>query len=693
MLDDPALFINRELSWLAFTRRILGEAEGTSHPLLERVKFLSLCGSNLDEFFMIRVSGLRQQQKGGVLEVPPDGLTPDEQLTRIQKAVHTLLEELARCWRDQILPQLEREGIHLRTFKGLDPAQQAQLRNYFEREIAPVLTPLAFDAAHPFPFISNLSLNLAVTLRNPAGGELFARVKVPTTLFSRFVRVPSGTGVEKDNKSVSFVLLEDLVSSHLDLLFPGMLVVSAFPFRVTRDADIEIREDEASDLLTAVEESMEARRTGFPVRLEIDQAAPSGVCRILAGKLNLPLTQVYLLENPLGYADLMELTRISRPELKDIPFLPSIPSPFVQEKNPFTALKSQDFLLYHPYESFLPVVSFLQHAAQDPRVLAIKITLYRIDAGSPLIDALIEARQNGKQVAAVVELKARFDEERNILWARALERAGVHVVYGMTGLKVHAKMCMVVRREGDHIVRYVHMGTGNYNTATARIYADLGFFTTDPEIGADVADLFNMLTGYSRKDTFRKLLVAPLTLRQEIIARIEGEIRRQQEHGDGYLAFKMNGIEDKEVIQWLYRASQAGVRIRLDVRGICCLRPGIPNTSDHIRVTSVVDRFLEHARIYHFRQGGKDVIYLGSADLRPRNLNRRIEILFPVSNDAMKKAILADILEIHLKDNVKAWELHSDGSYERVKAEEGEEEMHSQQWLIEHRGVWQEYES
>jgi polyphosphate kinase len=453
----------------------------------------------------------------------------------------------------------------------------------------------------------------------------------------------------QEKEIATFILLEDLVASCLDLLFPGMTILSAFPFRVTRDADIEIREDEASDLLTAVEEGMEARRTGFPVRLEIDRSAPRKACRALANKLDLPLSQVYLLDSPLGYVDFMELTRVPRPDLKDTPFLPSIPPAFLQEKDIFGVIRSRDILLFHPYESFLPVVSFLRQAALDPDVLAIKMTLYRIDANSPLVEALIEARQNGKQVAAVVELKARFDEKRNILWARALERAGVHVVYGMSGLKVHGKMCMVVRREGDHIVRYVHLGTGNYNATTARAYADLGLLTTDPEIGADVADLFNMLTGYSKKASFRKLLVAPLTLRKELMARIEREERRQKEHGDGYLAFKVNGIEDKGAIKALYHASREGVVERMDVRGICS---GLGSQGQHtISVTSIVDRFLEHARIYHFHNGGDDEVLLGSADLRPRNLDRRIEILFPISDPGMKKAILEKILAVHLRDN------------------------------------------
>ncbi|MDI9633495.1 MAG: polyphosphate kinase 1 [Methanolinea sp.] len=689
-LDDPSLFINREVSWLEFTSRVLAEACDESHPLLERVKFLSLAGSNLDEFFMIRVSGLRRQQKAGALERPPDGLSPGEQLSVVREFVDRLSREFISCWHGRLVPALESEGIFIRRYADLPEQDRAGLRERFERKIAPVLTPLAFDATHPFPFISNLSLNLAVVLQDPKKGRLFSRIKVPVSLFSRFVPVRE-RGVADGTGKAEFVLLEDLVASNLDLLFCGLPVVAVYPFRVTRDADIEIREDEASDLLVAVEESMEARRMGFPIRLEIDERAPRDICGTIAHKLDLPESLVFSLPGPLGFADFMELVGIQRPDLRDPPFLPAVPPVFSLEKNIFTALRRREVILYHPYESFIPVITFLEQAATDPDVLAIKITLYRIDARSPLIDSLIEARQNGKQVAAVVELKARFDEERNILWARALERAGVHIVYGLHGLKVHGKVCMVIRREGDEIVRYVHMSSGNYNATTARSYADIGFFTTDPAIGADVTDLFNMLTGYSRVRRFRSILVAPITMREGLIARIRREIERHEAHGDGALTFKVNGIEDKEVIQWLYRASMAGVRVRLDVRGICCLRPGIPGVSENIRVTSIVGRFLEHARIYHFRNGGEDEVLLGSADLRPRNLDRRVEILFPVRDPALKEVILGTFLSLHVRDNQKAWELLPDGTYRKVVPGEGEEPVNSQEWLLSHRGSWQHH--
>lgn len=687
-LDDPSLFINREISWLQFTSRILSEARDVSHPLLERVKFLALAGSNLDEFFMIRVSGLRRQQKAGALERPPDGMSPAEQLSKIREFVDSLSQESISCWRANLLSELNEQGIRIHRYSDLGEGEKQELRERFRTRIAPVLTPLAFDSTHPFPFISNLSLNLAVVLDDPKKGRLFSRIKVPVSLFSRFIPVrPSGRGDPAGTKD--FVLLEDLVSSNLDILFQGIPIAAVYTFRVTRDADIEIREDEASDLLVAVEESMEARRMGFPIRLEIDEAAPPGICEMIANKLDLPPSLVFCLPVPLGFSDFMELAAIPRPDLRDPPFLPSVPPQFLLEKNIFNALRSRDVFLYHPYDSFIPVISFLEQAATDPDVLAIKITLYRIDAQSPLIDALIEARQNGKQVAAVVELKARFDEKRNIVWARALESAGVHIVYGLHGLKVHAKVCMVIRREGDEMVRYVHMSSGNYNASTARSYADIGFFTTDPAIGADVTDLFNMLTGYSHIRSFSSLLVAPITLRQELVRRIQREIGRQESHGDGALTFKVNGLEDREVIQWLYRASMAGVRVRLDVRGICCLRPGVPGVSETIRVTSIVGRFLEHARIYHFHNGGEDEVFLGSADLRPRNLDRRVEILFPVTDPGLKKEILGTILALHIRDNQKAWELLPDGSYKKIVPGEGEERVNSQEWLLDHRGVWQ----
>jgi polyphosphate kinase len=519
-------------------------------------------------------------------------------------------------------------------------------------------------------------------------------------VFPRLLRIPSEEKAESyetlglvEEVSVNFVWLEEVVAANLDLLFPGLEVVAAYPFRVTRDADPEIEEDEAADLLLAIEESVRMRHFGFAVRLEVETAMPKRIRNILVSNLGLAPYQVYTKDAPIGMADLMELTKVNRPDLKDPPFLPAVPPPLaVAEDNIFAAIKRQDILLYHPYDSFTPVVDFIYQAARDPDVLAIKQTLYRVGPNSPVVAALMKARENDKQVAVLVELKARFDEENNIVWARALERAGVHVVYGLVGLKTHTKLLMVVRREQNGITRYVHMSTGNYNDVTARLYSDIGFFTCDPDIGADVADLFNALTGYSRKKEYRKLLVAPDLMRQQILDRIEREIERHRQHGDGYLAFKMNALVDKKCIQALYRASQAGVKIDLQVRSICCLRPGVPGVSDNIAVTSIVGRFLEHPRIYYFRNGGNEneEILLGSADLMPRNLDRRVEQLFPIENLDLRDSLFNHILSVHLRDNMQARRLLSDGSYERVQPQEGEPELNSQLWMIEHRGLWNE---
>jgi polyphosphate kinase len=686
--SSPALFINRELSWIEFDRHVLEEAQDPLHPLLERVKFLAIFANNLDEFFMIRVSGLQRQVEKGVRDLPPDGLRPSRQLESVRAALAPLLEQQSELWECELVPALGEAGIRVMPYGNLDPADRESLRDYFIREIFPVLTPLAFDKSHPFPFISNLSLNLAVMVRDgETGEEHFARVKVPTSLFPRVMKVP---GTAKQAGTETRVFLEDLISANLDLLFPGLEVMASFPFRVTRDADLEIEEDEASDLLTAVEESVEQRRMGSPVRVEVTPDMPASICAMMGKMLGISRSLFYLQRAPLGMADLMALLSIDRPDLKDVPFAPSVPAAVEQEEHLFSGLRNRDLLLFHPYESFAPVITFLRQAAKDKDVLAIKIILYRVGPNSPVVDALLEARENGKAVAALIELKARFDEENNIGWARALERAGVHVVYGLVGLKVHAKVCMVVRREKQGIVRYMHLGTGNYNASSARVYTDLGLFTTDPVIGADVADLFNSLTGCARIKKYRKLLVAPLTIRSEIIARIDREILRHQSKGDGCLIFKMNALVDRECIMALYRASCAGVKVVLQVRGICCLRPGIPGVSENITVTSLVGRFLEHARIYYFRNGGEEEVFLGSADLMPRNLDRRVEVLFPVKDPHIRRAIAATLLPVHLQDTAKTRRLLPDGNYERVKNTPGSPECNAQEWCVRHRGVWQD---
>lgn len=691
-LEDSACYINREVSWLQFNWRVLEEALDTAHPLLERVKFLAIFAKNLDEFFMIRVSGLRRQVMARVVQTPPDGMTPSEQLAAIHATLVTQLARQATCWEHDILPRLQEAGINVCTYSALQPAQCRWLRQVFRREIFPQLTPLAFDPTHPFPHMANLSLNLAVVVQTPEHGERFARVKIPDTL-PRLVRVPAETQAEESSacavqttSNPTFVWLETIIAANLDLLFPEVHIVGSYPFRITRDADLEIRDDEAADLLTAMEEHIEDRDFGSAIRLEVDETTPELIRTILMRNLRLDPFDVYASAEPLGFADVMALAGLERPDLKDRPFVSVTPHVLQQRQSLFESIRQQDILLYHPYDSFLPVVEFLREAARDPQVVAIKQTLYRTGPRSPIVEALLEARQEGKQVAVLVELKARFDEESNIAWARALEDEGVHVAYGVLGLKTHAKLCLVVRREADGLQYYVHMGTGNYNHTTSRIYTDLGYFTCDPAIGEDAADLFNALTGYSRKTTYHKLLVAPKMLRQQLLARIQREIDRHGQHGDGYLAFKMNALVDPLCIQALYRASQAGVRIDLQVRGICCLRPGIPGLSETITVTSIVGRFLEHARIYYFRNGGQDEVLLGSADLMPRNLDRRVEILFPVETPPLRDTILRDILQVHLRDNVQARRLLPDGSYERLHPQPGETVMSSQSWLLQHWG-------
>ena len=695
-LDDPKLYINRELSSLQFNYRVLEEALEERHPPLERVKFLSIFASNLDEFFMIRVSGLRRQMAAKVLETPPDGMKPVEQLIAIREQLLPMLETHSKCWHKDVRPKLKEAGIEVLRYDGLKRKQRKLLRQYFEREIFPTLTPLAFDPGHPFPHISNLSINLAVVIDDPQHGERFARLKVPR-VFPRLLRIPSEEKADSyeslglvEEASPNFVWLEEVIAANLDLLFPGLNVVAAYPFRVTRDADPEIEEDEAADLLLAIEESVRLRHFGSAVRLEIETDTPDRIRDILVSNLGLAPYQVYTKDAPIGMADLMELTGIKRPDLQPPPFLPAVPPPLTTGESFFSVIKQRDIMLYHPYDSFTPVVDFLHQAADDPDVLAIKQTLYRVGPNSPVVAALMHARENGKQVAVLVELKARFDEESNIGWARALEHTGVHVAYGLVGLKTHAKLLMVVRREGDGITRYVHMSTGNYNDVTAQTYTDIGLFTCDPAIGTDVSDLFNALTGYSLKQEYHKLLVAPGLMRHQILERIEREIERHRKHGNGYLAFKMNHLVDKACIQALYRASQAGVRVDLQVRGICCLRPGLPGVSENITVTSIVGRFLEHPRIYYFRNGGDEEILLGSADLMPRNLDRRVEQLFPVEDPQLKESIRDQILFVHLKDNMQARRMLPDGSYERLQPQDGEPELNSQLWMIEHRGLWNE---
>ncbi len=695
-LSDPSLYFNRELSLLKFNYRVLEEAlDEQRHPLLERVKFLSIFSNNTDEFFMTRVSALRRQLAAGVVEAPPDGMSPTEQLAAVRLELLPTLDVQMNCWQNDVLPKLRAAGIHILRYEELKGKQRKLLNHYFENDIFPVLTPLAFDPGHPFPHISNLSINLAVVVNDPVHGERFARLKIPT-IFPRLLRIPEEEQAENYEtlglKSVvanNFVWIEEVVAANLQMLFPGLEVVAAYPFRLTRDADLEIEEDEASDLLAAIEHSVGMRQFGSAVRLEVDRRMPKKIRDILVGNLALAPYLVYTADGPIGLADLRVLLEVDRPDLRDQPFVPYISRVFTEEESIFAAIKRRgNILLYQPYDSFAPVIDFVRAAALDPQVLAIKQTLYRVGPNSPVVDALLEAREHGKQVAVLVELKARFDEANNIVWAKRLEDAGVHVIYGLVGLKTHAKVCMVVRREPEGMRRYVHLATGNYNVVTARVYTDLGYFTCDPQIAADVADLFNSLTGYSHKDKYRKLLVAPGTLRQQILDRIAREIAVHEKEGNGYLAFKMNQLVDPDCIRALYRASQAGVKVDLQVRGVCCIRPGVPGVSDNIVLTSVVGRFLEHTRIFYFHNGGHEEILIGSADLMPRNLDRRVETLFPVEDPRLLRALRDDILLMHLQDNQQCHRLMPDGSYQRLHADSPDLALNTQLWMVRHRGKW-----
>ena len=664
-LKNPSFYINRELSHISFNERVLNEAFDEQHPLLERVKFLSITASNMDEFFMVRVSGLKQQALLGVSDRPPDGMLPREQLVAINRAATALLERKMQCWR-RLHDELAEAGIRVQNYAELKPRRQERLRDYFEREIFPVLTPLALDPGRPFPHISNLSINLAVMIRDPESGETrFARVKVPSTLPRLVPLKPLDPDDLLPPSHVRFVWVEQIIAANLDRLFPGMELVAAHPFRVTRNTDMEIQEEEADDLLLTIEESLRRRHFGVAVRLEIDQTMPDWIRDILMSNLQIGIYDVYTVEGPVGLSNLMQLHRLERTELKDEYFVPTIPPPLRSADSTINILKRQDILIHRPYDSFAPVIDFIQTAAEDPDVLAIKMTLYRVGPDPPVVHALMRARENGKQVAVLVELKARFDEESNIEWARALERAGVHVAYGLIGLKTHCKVCLVIRREREGIQRYVHVSTGNYNADTARIYADLDFLTADEELGADATELFNYLTGYSKQEIYRKFIVAPVNFGERIMSFIE----RETEHGpDGHIMLKLNALVDADMIRALYRASQAGVQVDLIVRGICCLRPGLQGVSENIRVLSIVGRFLEHSRIYYFRNCGESELYVGSADLMPRNIERRVEVLFPVRDPILRQEIVDNILNVQLRDNAKGYWLQNDGAYDRASA-------------------------
>lgn len=678
---DPTHFINRELSWLEFNQRVLDEAKDPRHPLLERVKFLAIVSSNLDEFFMIRVAAIREQIIADYVEYSPDGLVPQQQMKAIHVRVATMVKEMGACFWNDLHPRLQTEGIALMTMDALSEEDRRSLAEMFEKKIFPVLTPLAFDPGHPFPYISNLSLNLAVVVTTNRKEERFARVKVPD-VFPRLIEVPNGThgdGVQR------FVWLEDLIASHLALLFPGMSVKESYVFRVTRNADIEIQEDEAEDLISSIEESIRLRRFGSVVRVGVEETMPARIRSILIENLEVTKEDLYPIRKPLGLNHLLSLLKVPRPELKDPPYLPAHTVVDESPEDMFGAIQRGDLLLHHPYDSFTPVVQFIKNAVDDPDVLAIKQTLYRIGKESPLVPLLIRAAENGKQVAVLVELKARFDEENNIGWAKQLEGAGVHVVYGLVGLKTHAKMALVVRKEQDGVKRYVHMGTGNYNPVNAKIYTDYSLFTCAEEITTEVTEVFNFLTGYSQRKEYAKLAVAPVTLRDRIAQLMDREITNARSGVPARIAMKMNSLTDQKIIEKLYEASQAGVTVDLIVRGVCCLRPGIPGVSDRITVVSIVGRYLEHSRVFLFHNNGSSEVYLSSADLMGRNLDRRVELMFPVESKDLASLIVHESIDLPLKDTVGAHVLRADGSYERRTPVNGEGSQHSQQMIARSR--------
>ncbi len=709
--NSPELYINREIAAVAFIRRVLEEAQSHRHPLLERVKFVSFVSNQVDEFLMVRLAGLQDQLVAQVNEAGPDGLLAGQQISLLRPLVLDLLCDQRNTFMTDILPRLDAVGVHLLNYNQLTPAQREAAATYFRNEVYPVLTPLAVDRAHPFPLISSRSLNLAVTLRDPIGdeyGDLFARLKVPSTL-PRLVPVPldpasaneqSGRFRRSDlpeaslvgplqppHEEVAFVWLEQLIDAHLDMLFPGMASLAAYPFQVLRDADFEIQADEAGDLLETIEQGLQQRRFGSVVTLIVQSETPTAVREWLRDNLFIDDADVFELEGPLELNDLDQLLSLNRPDLKDNPIVARMPISLQRYADPFLAIQEGDILLHHPYDSFSAVTDFITAAAQDPDVLAIKQTLYRVGHNAPVVQALLDAVEHGKQVAVLVELKARFDEENNIEWARMLERAGVHVVFGQVDLKTHAKLALVVRREPGGLRRYVHLGTGNYNATTARGYEDYGLLTCRPDIGEDVTILFNSLTGYARGVTYNKLLVAPNSLRSGLMERIEREIARHEAGGKGRLIFKTNALVDADFIQALYRASQVGVEIDLLVRGVSCLRPGIPGLSEHIRVRSLVGRFLEHSRIYYFANGGvpgEEEVLLGSADLMPRNLDHRVETLFPLEDPRLRALIIDVALPTYLRDTVNTRILLPDGVYEHAQPAPGEEPFDEQMWFARH---------
>lgn len=666
--EDEAepLLIDRELSLLEFNRRVLEEALDPANPILERVRFLSIVGSNLDEFFMVRVAGIFRQIEAGDVAAPGES-RPSSLLEPIRQSASLLLEQAQECFRNELIPALGEAGIKFLQWGDLSREQMAQMTSYFHANIFPVLTPLGVDPGHPFPHISNLSSNLAVLIRDK-DQERFARVKVPDSL-PQLLRVDSG----------NYIWLHEVIRANLRELFPGMQFREAAPFRVTRDADLEIQEWEALDLLETTQQTVRQRRFADVVRMEVGRGMSKHLMRTLMSNLEVEETDVYYMDGWVPLSELKAIVSLDRPELKFRPFIPTAPASLAASDDIFATIRKQDILLHHPYHSFSTVIDFLAQAARDPSVLTIKMTLYRVGANSPIVQSLLEAMENGKQVAVFVELKARFDEGSNIKWAMALEREGVHVVYGLPGLKVHSKVALIVRKEGEAIRRYTHLATGNYNLMTASVYTDLGLLTCDEQIGADCTDLFNFLTGYSNKTDYRQLMVSPINLKSRLEWLIEREIEHQKAGHSGRIIIKVNSLVDRTMIDLLYKASQAGVKIDLIVRGACCLRPGLPVVSENIRVTSIVGRFLEHSRIFYFRNGGSEQVFLGSADLMPRNLDRRVEVVFPLKGQIAQQ-VIQHVLKSILEDNSRARIMRSDGTYYRIRS--GDAGFDSQQFFM-----------
>ena len=700
-LKDSKYYLNRELSWLEFNYRVLNEALDTRTPLLERLKFTAIFSSNLDEFFMVRIAGLKQQIQAGVTKLTFDGCTPLEQLVAISERLHFLIKEQDYLFEYTLRNLLAVQGIHLVNYIDLDQKQRTYLHQYFDENIFPVLTPLVVDKSHPFPYISNLSLNLGVVICNPeTKEEHFARVKVPNVL-PRFVALPQRLYSQTNNKSIVWqgIPLEQVIAHNIEALFSGMIVQECYPFRVTRNADLSVEEDEADDLLLAIEQELRKRNIGrSAVRLEVHASTPTLIRQQLVEDLELEEIDVYDIQGLLGLKDLLYFLSLPYPKLKyeswssivpkDLNKIKKITSSNNQkiesnEKDIFSLIRQSDILVHHPYQSFsASVEQFIAQAAYDPSVLTIKMTLYRTSGDSPIIEALIAAAANDKQVVTLIELKARFDEENNIIWARQLEQSGVHVVYGLAGLKTHTKIVLIVRKEGEKIRRYVHIGTGNYNSKTANLYTDVGLFSCREELGADLTDLFNFLTGYSCQKLYRKLLVAPVNMRDRILSMINREITHCRKGGKGHIVAKMNSLVDPKIIEALYLASQVGVKIDLIIRGICCLRPGIKGISNNIRVISVIGRFLEHSRIFYLYNGGKKEVYIGSADWMTRNFVRRVEAITLV-NEPNISYKLEEILRITLEDNSQAWQLSSNGNYVRRFPMSNQYEKNSQKIFME----------